>query len=151
MTTARELAALDTNVRIYALYADAEHYRAARPLVDQGRNPNAALCLTPQVLAEFYSVVTNPRRVTEVKSPEAVLEVITSLIAMPGLTLLPFPLDLVSRWTALLHQHPVTGRKIFDVQLVATLLANGVRKLYTFNRIDFEPFAEMEVLTPVAP
>jgi predicted nucleic acid-binding protein len=57
----------------------------------------------------------------------------------------------VSRWTALVRHHPVSGRKIFDVQLVATLLANGVRKLYTFNRTDFEPFAEIEVLTPVAP
>jgi hypothetical protein len=69
---------------------------------------------------------------------------------MPGLTLLPFPLDLVSRWTALLREHPVSGRKIFDVQLVATLLANGVRRLYTFNRIDFELFTEIDVLTPVA-
>jgi predicted nucleic acid-binding protein len=113
-------------------------------------DPNAALCCTPQVLAEFYSVVTNPRRVTEAKSPEAVLDAIANLIAMPGLTLLPFPLDLVSRWTTLLRQHPVTGRKTFDVQLAATLLANGVRKLYTFNRTDFEPFTEIEVLTPVA-
>jgi hypothetical protein len=95
--------------------------------------------------------VTNPRRVTEAKAPEAVLDVITSLVAMPGLTLLPFPLDLVSRWTALLRQHSVTGRKVFDVQLVATLLANGVKKLYTFNRVDFEPLAEIEVLVPVAP
>jgi len=102
------------------------------------------------VLTEFYAVVTNPRRVTEAKSPEAVLNVIANLIAMPGLTLLPFPLDLVSRWTALLRQHPVTGRKIFDVQLVATLLANGVKKLYTVNRVDFVPFAAIEVLTPLA-
>ena len=151
MTTSRELAALDTNVLIYALYADAEHHRAARLLVDQARTANAALCLTPQVLAELYSVITNPRRVTEAKSPEVVLEVITNFIAMPGLTLLPFPLDLVSRWTALLRRHPVSGRKVFDVQLIASLLANGVTKLYTFNRADFEPFAEMEVLTPVAP
>jgi predicted nucleic acid-binding protein len=148
MTTLRELAALDTNVLIYALYADAEYHRAARLLVDQARSEDAALCFTPQVLAELYSVITNPRRVTEAKSPEAVLEVITNLIAMPGLTLLPFPLDLVSRWTALLRQHPVSERKVFDVQLIATLLANGVKKLYTFNRIDFEPFAEIEVLTP---
>jgi toxin-antitoxin system PIN domain toxin len=151
MVTSRELAALDTNVLVYALYADAEHHRAARPLVDQGRNPDAALCLTPQVLAEFYAVVTNPRRVTEAKPSEAVVEVITNLIAMPGLTLLPFPLDLVHRWMALLREHPVSGRKVFDVQLVATLLANGVRKLYTFNRTDFEPFAGLEVVTPTAP
>jgi predicted nucleic acid-binding protein len=151
MTTSRELAALDTNVLVYALYADAEHHRAARLLTERARDPHAALCFTPQVLAEFYAVVTNPRRVTEAKSPEVVLDAIANLIAMPGLTLLPFPLDLVSRWTALLRQHPVIGRKVFDVQLVATLLANGVKKLYTFNRADFEPFAEIEVLTPVAP
>ena len=60
MTTSRELAALDTNVLIYALYADAEHPKAARLLVDQERSPNAALCFTPQVLAEFYAVVTIP-------------------------------------------------------------------------------------------
>jgi toxin-antitoxin system PIN domain toxin len=150
MMMSHELAALDTNVLVYALYADAEHHRAARLIVDQGRNQDAALCVTPQVLIEFYSVVTNPRRVTEAKSPDAVLDVIANLIAMPGLTLLPFPPDLVSRWAALLRQHPVTGRKVFDVQLIATLLANGVRKLYTFNRVDFEPFAAIEVLTPVA-
>lgn len=151
MTTSHELVALDTNVLVYALYADTERHRVARSLVDQGRNPLAALCLTPQVLAEFYSVVTNPRRVTEAKSPKAALEVITNLLTMPGLTLLPFPLDLVSRWTAFLREHPVSGRKVFDVQLVATLLGNGVTKLYTFNRTDFEPFPGVEVLTPTAP
>jgi predicted nucleic acid-binding protein len=150
MTRSRDLAALDANVLVCALYADAEHYRAARLLVDQARSANAAFCLTPQGLVEFYSVVTNPRRVTEAKAPEAILDVITNLVAMPGLTLLPFPLDLVNRWTALLRQHPVTGCKVFDVQLVATLLPNGVKKLYTFNRVAFEPFAALEVLTPVA-
>jgi predicted nucleic acid-binding protein len=35
MTTSRELAALDTNVPVYALYVDAEHHRAARLLIDQ--------------------------------------------------------------------------------------------------------------------
>jgi predicted nucleic acid-binding protein len=64
MMMSRELAALDTNVVVYALYANTEHHRAARHLVDQGRNQDAALCITPQVLTEFYSVVTNPRRVT---------------------------------------------------------------------------------------
>jgi predicted nucleic acid-binding protein len=34
MTTSRELAALDTNVLVYALYAGAKHHRAARLLTD---------------------------------------------------------------------------------------------------------------------
>jgi toxin-antitoxin system PIN domain toxin len=151
MTTSPERAALDTNVLIYALYGDSEHYRSARTLVDQAKHEITALCLTPQVFAEFYAVVTNPRRVTDAKSPGEALDVIGSLLAMPGMTLLPVPLDIVSRWTALLREHLVTGRKVFDVQLVAALLGNGVRKLYTFNRSDFTPFAEIEILTPTAP
>jgi toxin-antitoxin system PIN domain toxin len=143
--------ALDTNVLIYSVYADAEHHRAARSLVDQAKNPDAALCLAPQVLAEFYAVVTNPRRVTEPKSPEVALETMNTFLTLPGITLLSVPLDIVSRLMALLRQHPVIGRKVFDVQLVATLLGNGVRKLHTFNRADFAPFSEIEVLTPVAP
>ncbi len=34
--------------------------------------------------------------------------------------------------------------------LVATMLVNGVRKIYTFNVSDFEAFDEIEVLTPEA-
>jgi hypothetical protein len=96
MTTSPELAALDTNVLVYALYADAEHHGAARHLVEQARTPNAGLCFTPQVLAELYAVVTNPRRVTEAKSPEAILHVITTLIASPVSRSYPFHLT----WSA---------------------------------------------------
>ena len=47
-----------------------------------------------------------------------------------------------------MHQHPVTGGGVFDVQLAATMLGNGVRKIYTLNASDFRPFDEIEVLTP---
>jgi predicted nucleic acid-binding protein len=92
MTTSSDArAALDTNVLVYSVYADAEHHRAARFLVDQAQSQDAALCLTPQVLAEFYAVVTNPRRVTEPKPPEVALETISTFLALPGITLSPFP------------------------------------------------------------
>ena len=38
-----------------------------------------------------------------------------------------------------------------DLALVdtnATMLGNDVRKIYTFDRSDFEPFDEIEVLAP---
>lgn len=34
------------------------------------------------------------------------------------------------------------------VHLVATMLSNGLTRLYTFNREDFSRFKEIEVLTP---
>jgi hypothetical protein len=105
--------------------------------------------VTPQILAEFFSTVTNPRRVTEVKSPEETISAITAILAMPGMTLLPLPLDIVGRWIALVQQHPITGSRIFDVQIVATMLDNDVKRVYTYNTSDFRDFDnEIEVLMP---
>ena len=67
------------------------------------------------------------------------------------MTLLTVPSDLVQRLTQLLRRRPVLGRQVFDLQLVATMLGNGVRRIYTFNAKDFEPFQELEVIVPTLP
>lgn len=151
MTISPELAMLDTNVLIYAYYEDAPQYPAAFPLLHRAQEAGASLCLSRQVLAEFYAVITNPRRVSAPFTIDEALAEIEKLRALPGLTLLPIPLDVVDRWVALLREHPVAGRQVFDAQLVATMLGNSVTRLYTFNRTDFEHYPGIEVLTPTAP
>ena len=64
------------------------------------------------------------------------------------LRVLPIPSSAVDELGALLHRRPVTGGEIFDSQIVATMKLNGVYRIYTFNTGDFEPFAEIEPLTP---
>ena len=49
---------------------------------------------------------------------------------------------------ALLKRHPVTGGDVFDLQLVATMQANNVHRIYTFNARDFRVFPELIVLAP---
>lgn len=149
----RDPTLLDTNVLIYALYKDSGYFPAARALLDQAKQDDAGFCITPQVLAEFYAVVTHPKRVTHPKSPEEALTAISAFQAMPGMVLLLIPPDIVSRWMALVRRYPrhVTNRKIFDAQLVATMLAHSVRTIFTFNVSDFSPFTEIDVIEPKAP
>jgi hypothetical protein len=45
----------------------------------------------------------------------------------------------------LLRRRPVTGADIFDLQVVTVMLANDVKRIYTFNAADFEPFWELTV------
>jgi predicted nucleic acid-binding protein len=40
------------------------------------------------------------------------------------------------------------GAGVFDLQIVATMLANDVQRIYTFNPADFQVFAELTVVTP---
>jgi len=140
--------AIDANVLVYALYRDAPQHASSRAFLDRAQRGELTLCFTSQTLAEFFSVVTSARRVSAPRTPEEAVGAIQSLLAVPGATVLPVPADVTSRWLDLLSRHPVRGGGIFDLQLIATLMANGVEKICTFNRQDFEGFPGLQVLTP---
>jgi len=90
--------------------------------------------------------VTNARRVSNPRSPEDALRAISGLLTF--LHVLPIPARAVEGWLDLLRRRPVTGGDIFDLQIVATMQANGIQRIYTFNSDDFEAFSELAVVTP---
>jgi uncharacterized protein len=137
---------VDTNVLVYALDADAPQHEAARALLEAGREASATLFVTSQILCEFYSIVTNPRRVSKPRSAADALTAISSLLAF--LHVLPVPVSAVDGWLDLLRRHPVTGGDVFDLQIVATMQANDIQRIYTFNTADFEIFSELSIVTP---
>jgi toxin-antitoxin system PIN domain toxin len=143
-----DLALVDTNVLVYSLYQNAEHHQPASALLDQGQAGQLALCVTAQVLAELFAVITDRRRVNHPFSSHEARDIVQRVLAMPGMVLLPTPVDCVARWLSLVEQHPVRGGELFDVQLAATLLGNGVTRIYTYDRPHFERFTELDVLTP---
>ena len=70
------------------------------------------------------------------------------MLALPGIHVLPTPAGAVTGWMGLLERRPVVGADVFDLQIVATMQANGIQRIYTFNKDDFEVFSELTVLTP---
>ncbi len=137
---------IDANVLVYAMDADAPQHAASRALLDAARDSSTTLYVTSQILCEFYSVVTNARRVSKPRSPEDALRAISGLLAF--VHVLPIPARAVEGWLDLLRRHPVTGGAVFDLQIVATMHANGIQRIYTFNTDDFVVFSELAVLTP---
>lgn len=128
---------VDTNVLVYAVYPAAPQHPASRALIDQATAENPQY-LAPQVLAGFYAVVTDSRRVSQARQPDEALDAIEQFIALPGLLLLPSPPDLLTRWLNIARQRQVTRGAIFDLLLAATALGNGVNRVYTFNTSDFD-------------
>ena len=47
------------------------------------------LCLTSQILAEFFSIVTNAKRVSDPRTPDEAADAIEAILAIPGVILLP--------------------------------------------------------------
>jgi predicted nucleic acid-binding protein len=81
---------IDTNVPVYALDADAPQHAAARALLEPARaDAPATLFVTAQILCEFYSIVTNPRRAPKPRTAAEAMAAISSLLAF--LHVLPVP------------------------------------------------------------
>jgi predicted nucleic acid-binding protein len=137
---------VDANVLVYALDADAPQHAPARALLETARDASTTLFVTSQILCEFYSIVTNARRVPKPRSPAEALNAITGFLSF--LHVLPVPVHTVDGWLDLLRRHPVTGGDVFDLQIVSTMQANGIERIYTFNTADFEVFSELSVVTP---
>lgn len=146
--TPLSLSLIDTNILVYAHFEEAVHHAVSLALLDRAQAGELALCVTSQVLAEFYSVVTSPKRVTSPFTPEEAVDAIEQIATMPGMTILSAPADVLSRWLDLARKHPVSGARIFDLQLIAGMQANGVATVYTFDSAHFEPFDGIGVLTP---
>ena len=137
---------VDTNILVYAVDADAPQHAPSRALLEAGRDGSTTLCVTPQILCEFYSIVTSARRVQNPCSPAEALGAISLLLGF--LRVLPVPMHTVEEIMRLLRRRPVIGADVFDLQIIATMNVNGIPRIYTFNAGDFAGFAEIDVLTP---
>jgi predicted nucleic acid-binding protein len=146
MTMPVEPGMVDANVLVYALDADAPQHVASRALLDVARASATTLYVTSQILCEFYSIVTNGRRVPKPRTPDDAVRAVSSLVGF--LHVLPIPARAVEGWLDLLRRHPVSGGDVFDLQIVAAMQANGIQRIYTFNSGDFEVFAELVVVIP---
>ncbi len=137
---------VDANVLVYAIDADAPQHTASRILLETAREGFTTLYVSSQILCEFYSIVTNARRVQKPRSSADALSAISGLLVF--LQVLPVPANAADGLVELLRRRPVTGGEIFDLQIVATMKANGVLRIYTFNTDDFDVFSELDVLMP---
>ena len=137
---------VDANVLVYAFDANAPQHSASRTLLDAGRAGTTTLYVTSQVLCEFYSIVTNSRRVLKPRTVADAIAAIADLLSF--LHVLPVPARTVEGWPALLRSRPVTGGAVFDLRLAAAMLANGVQRIYTYNTSDFECFKELVAAEP---
>jgi predicted nucleic acid-binding protein len=84
---------IDANILVYAMDADAPQHAASRALLESARNTSTTVYVTVQILCEFYSVVTNARRVLKPRSPADALSAISSVLSY--VHVLPVPVNTI--------------------------------------------------------
>ena len=143
-----ETSLLDTNVLVYAADETSPFHPAAKAIREKGLRGEVSICVCPQVLIEFFAVVTDSKRVSNPRTQEeAQLEIEKYTHSENISKIYPAP-NILERILDLLKKCNVTKQEIFDLQLVATMLSNNITRVYTYNKDDFIKFGEIEVLSP---
>lgn len=151
MNNVTEPVLLDTNILIYATQEDALQHLAAKTLRDRALVGEVTASISPQILNEFFAVVTRSNRVSSPLTRAEAIDQIRKYYESEVLTVIYPGENIIARTLTLLDTSTVVGMDIHDLHLVATMLENGIKKIYTYNTSDFEIFSEIEVLTPPAP
>jgi toxin-antitoxin system PIN domain toxin len=149
MNTSNDRALVDTNVLVYAADTASSFHEPSTQLRDRGFRGEVHLMVTPQVLMEFFAVITSPRRVTTPRSSEEARAEVEKYARADNILKIYPDSTALERTIELLQRHPQVARQeIFDLFLVATMMANGITRIYTYNQQHFTRFAGIEVLTP---
>ena len=138
---------LDTNILVYASDKDSPFHQKAKEIRDKANKGEIKACITPQILSEFYSAVTNPKNKNSISPAQAKKEIENYLEATAILKIF-IKETTTRRMIELASEYGIRSQNIYDLQLVATMLDNGDRKIYTANDKDFKVFKEIEVINP---
>lgn len=142
-----ELVALDTNVLVYADDPSHPNHRRAREVLEKVLTGSLRACLTQQVLAEYYAVVTGGHRIEKPLSAMGAKERVVLLSRSRRIKKIYPKRFTFRRCIDFCAKEDIRGARVFDAIYAFTLLENGVGKLITQNAKDFGPFkGELEII-----
>ena len=128
---------VDTNVLVFADDASNPHYSKAKGYLEDAIKGDITLCLSHQILAEYFSVITNPQRVRQPLSVEEAKERVLFLNRTRRIKKIYPKRSTLKRCIEFCAKNQIYGIQVFDVYFATVLLDNNIHKLITQNTKDF--------------
>lgn len=140
---------IDSNILVYAHNADSPHYERAKRLIKDGLDEKISICCSVQNLIEFYSIITNPKRVQKPLGPPEACEVVELYFQTPEIKVLEPSINTYLRVIHLARQYKIAKAQIFDALLAATMEENDVIEIFTADVEHFQTFPFVTAINPL--
>ena len=140
---------LDTNILVHAHNKSSPKQENASNILRRILTKELEAVITPQILHEFYSVITNSKQVERPLQPREAFEICVDLLESREIErAIP---SLMTSKTAfqLAKDLGLKGSQIFDCLLAVTANENGIETIYTENTKDFERYDFLIVENPL--
>lgn len=143
MTVAEEWF-VDTNVLVYATNIDSPWHQSAMEALSRARQAGIGLVVSPQILREYLVASTRTS-----SAPMPRIEILQNLaILQREFRILNEDRTVAAKLLELVARYEVSGKKIHDANIVATMLVYGLTHLLTYNVDDFVRFEGEIALVP---
>lgn len=139
--------AADTDFLVAVEVRGHEFHRAASDLLASLLDDGHEIGVTPQALAEFIHVATDPRRLPDPMTVEAATDRAERWWQAKETARICPDFSSTLAWLDLLRCHRLGRKRLLDTMLAAICRANGIGKVITNNEEDFRIFGFLEVVT----
>jgi predicted nucleic acid-binding protein len=138
---------VDTNVLIFASLKSSASYETARSRLAPYESSADKPWISRQVQREYLASITRARGSFIGMPMTLAVEAVRRMES--AYRIAEDNADVTSLLLELLAKYPVSGPRIHDVNIVATMLAYGIDRLLTDNVADFEPFRSIVEVMPL--
>ena len=139
---------LDTNILVHASLEDyeKEKYKVCSEILKNLINSNSQIFISTQILREFFAVVTNKKYM---KNPLSVIDANNQIrFFQSNLNVLSVTEDVINHLLKLTEKYNITGQKVHDTTITATMIEYSLTEILTYNKLDFDVFNEIKVILP---
>ena len=138
---------VDTNILVYAHNQDSPYFNQARSvltgLIDKG-----GFCLTSLILFEFFSVITNGRKIEAPLSPDTGLSIIDDMHESQLIHIMESHDDLGFFQWLRSYSDSTKRYQIYDASIGYIMFQNQISELYTNNTKGFKKFDFIKAINP---
>ena len=140
---AGEIVFIDTNILLTATNEARQHCQIARDLIIAHHRRGLHLGISGQIIREYMVVATRPSQANGLGlSPNDTIQNVDEF--RKRLLFFPETEEVSNELRVLINKYRLSGTRIHDANVAATMLAHGVTKLITENTGDFSAFSMIQ-------
>ncbi len=140
---------LDTNILVHSYNRASPYQKRASDVVRKAVRGEVEVCVAPQILYEFFAVVTNRKRVEHPLSVDEAVDICLDLWECREIEKVN-PMRIAPKEVfKLAKELKLSKGGIFDCLLAVTAKENDVEMIYTENVEDFKAYGFLKVSNPL--
>ncbi len=137
----------DTNILLRLVELQSPHHSEAKNTVDKLLKRGDTLFILLQNVSEFWNVCTRPLDKNGLGFTIAQADVELSRVERV-FDILPDTIETYENWRELVVKYLVSGVKVHDAKIVASMKTHNIQNLLTLNAKDFKRYTEIEAVEP---